>query len=67
MFAITGQAPEAGRTLQQMVETNPSPEAYAEAVRTLRLMEDESSASLVLRDARRRWPDSEELLELANQ
>jgi hypothetical protein len=48
-----------------MVETNPSPAAYAEAVRTLRLLGDERSASIVLRNAISRWPDSDELRKLA--
>ncbi len=56
---------EAGSTLRRMVETNPTPAAYAEAVRTLEAMGDPSSAALLLREARRRWPESAELRELA--
>ena len=59
--AIEGRAAEAGRTLQEMVTVNPAPEAYAEAVRTLRAMRDERSAEAVLAEALRRWPDSEAL------
>ena len=61
LFAIEGRAADAGRTLQEMVTVNPAPVAYAEAVRTLRAMQDERSANAVLAEALRRWPDSEEL------
>lgn len=61
LFAIEGRAVEAGGTLQEMVTVNPAPEAYAEAVRTLRAMRDERSAEAVLAEALRRWPDSEAL------
>ena len=61
IYALLGDGPGAGKTLQKMVEENPSPGSYAEAVRTLRLMGDKRSASIVLRDAQQRWPDSDEL------
>ena len=61
LFALQGRAPEAGRTLQEMVVVNPAPASYAEAVRTLRAMQDERSADAVLAEALRQWPDSEEL------
>ena len=48
-----------------MVETNPTPAAYGEAVRTLDAMGDPRSAAALLRDALRRWPESVELRELA--
>lgn len=65
VYALTGRAPEAGRTLQQLVEANPTPPAYAEAVRTLRALGDDRSAAAVLAQARRRWPDDAELRDLA--
>lgn len=61
LFALEGRAVDAGRTLQEMVTVNPSPAAYAEAVRALREMRDEPSAQAVLAEALRRWPDSDAL------
>jgi arylsulfatase A-like enzyme/Flp pilus assembly protein TadD len=61
LHALMGDAPGAGSTLQRLVETNPTPKAYAAAVRTLQQMNDPRSAAEVLRDARRRWPDAPEL------
>lgn len=65
LYALTGQGGKAGGTLRELVETNPSPFAYAEAVRTLRLMGDSRSAAQVLRQAQRRWPESQDLSELS--
>jgi hypothetical protein len=39
-----------------MVEANPSPIAYAEAVKTLRILNDPRSASSLLRHALGRFP-----------
>ena len=63
--ALTGQGGQVGRTLQAMVTENPAPEAYAEAVRALRAMDDAQSARGLLAEALRRWPDAEELRLLA--
>ncbi|MEZ5332987.1 MAG: sulfatase-like hydrolase/transferase [Thermoanaerobaculia bacterium] len=64
LHALMGDAPAAGRALQRLVENNPTPKAYASAVRTLQQMNDPRSAAEVLREARRRWPDAPELREL---
>lgn len=64
LYALEGKSAQAGATLRRMVEANPRPEAYAEAVRTLKAMGDPGSAQAVLRVARRRWPESAELREL---
>ncbi len=56
--ALDGRGPEAGLTLQKMVTANPTPEAYAEAVRSLRAMRDDRSAARLLEDALQSWPDS---------
>ncbi|HVS08592.1 MAG TPA: tetratricopeptide repeat protein, partial [Planctomycetota bacterium] len=61
LLALEGDAAEAGRVLRQMVTENVTPRAYAEAVRTLRAMDDEASAAAVLAQALKRWPGSEEL------
>ena len=63
--ALMGRGAEVGRTLQEMVTVNPSPAAYAEAVRALRAMNDQRSADGVLGEALRRWPEAEELRLLA--
>lgn len=64
VLALQGRAAESGEALRSMVETNPSPKAYAMAVETLRSMGDSRSAAIVLRDALRRWPDDTGLQEL---
>lgn len=61
LHALEGRGAEAGLTLQQMVTVNPSPAAYAEAVRALRAMNDQRSADGVLGEALRRWPEADEL------
>lgn len=63
--ALVGRGAEVGRTLQEMVTVNASPAAYAEAVRALRAMNDQRSASGLLGEALRRWPEAEELRPLA--
>jgi tetratricopeptide (TPR) repeat protein len=65
LYALEGRAADAGAILRRLVEVNDSPDGYAAAVRTLRVMGDERSAAAVLRDARRRWPQAGELAELA--
>ncbi len=64
LFALQGRAAEAGQALQEMVTANPEPAAYAEAVRTLRAMNDEGSAARLLAQALGRWPESSELLRI---
>ena len=63
--ALTGRGGEVGRILQEMVTVNPTPAAYAEAVRALRAMNDQRSATGLLGEALRRWPEAEELRRLA--
>lgn len=63
--ALTGRPAEATAALRQMVETNPEPAAYAEAVRTIRTLGDPAGAAALLREALRRWPESPALRELA--
>lgn len=61
LYALEGRAKDVGSTLRRMVESNPRPAAYADAVRTLRAMGDPQSAAALLQDARQRWPESAEL------
>lgn len=64
LFALEGRAAEAGQALQEMVTASPGPAAYAEAVRTLRAMNDPASAARLLAQALQLWPDSAELLRI---
>ncbi len=64
LYALEGDGRRAGATLKGMVEANPSPAAYAEAVRTLEAMGDPRSAAAVLAEAKRRWPGSPALSDL---
>ncbi len=64
LYALLGRAAEAGATLQRMIETNPSPHAYGEAVRTLQAMGDPRSAQALLAMGRQRFPDDPELRRL---
>ncbi len=59
--ALTGRGPEVAPILQKMVAANPTPAAYAEAVKTLRLLKDPASATALLRYASGRFPQSREL------
>ena len=61
LHALEGRVAETARTLQEMVTVNPNPAAYAEAVRSLRAMNDQHSADALLGEALRRWPEAEEL------
>jgi hypothetical protein len=47
------------------VEASPTPASYAEAVKTLRLLQDRRGADSLLRYALGRYPQSPELRELA--
>jgi arylsulfatase A-like enzyme/Flp pilus assembly protein TadD len=56
LYALTGRTEEVRATLKQMVDANPNPMAYAEAVRTLRILKDPRSATSLLRYALGRFP-----------
>lgn len=53
-----GDGPGGVATLREMVEVNPTPLAYAEAVRTLRGLGDPVGAEALLRHARGLFPDA---------
>lgn len=66
LYAAGGRPAETVDTLRQMVESNQgAPAAYAEAVRTLRVLGDPAGASALLRHALSVHPDSRELRALA--
>jgi Flp pilus assembly protein TadD len=64
IYTLTGRPAEVGPTLKRMVDASPTPTAYAEAVKTLRLLKDPASAAALLRYARGRYPQSRELRDL---
>jgi arylsulfatase A-like enzyme/cytochrome c-type biogenesis protein CcmH/NrfG len=61
LYALTGRGERVGPTLKRLVDARPHPESYAEAVKTLRVVEDRRSAAALLAYARRRFPDSRAL------
>jgi arylsulfatase A-like enzyme/tetratricopeptide (TPR) repeat protein len=65
LYALAGRNADVGPMLQKLTETNPSPQAYAEAVKTLRILNDPRSATNLLRYARGKFPSSPELTKLA--
>ena len=64
LYALSGRAAEVGPTLRRLVEANPGPAAYVEAVKTLRAVGDRNAAAGLLRHARAQYPQSRELREL---
>lgn len=60
-LALDGDGGGASQALQDLVTTNPTPQAYAEAVRTLRALGDGTNAEALLQAARRRFPGAPEL------
>lgn len=56
LYALTGRGPEVAPMLKRMVDANPNPAAYAEAVKTLRILNDTRSAAALLRHAMGRFP-----------
>lgn len=67
LYALSGRPQRVGATLRQMVEASPTPAAYAEAVKTLRALNDPRSAESLLRFALGRFPRDEGLRELARK
>lgn len=66
LYAAAGRQAETVDTLRRMVEANDrAPVAYAEAVRTLRILGDTGGAAALLRHALTVHPDSRELRGLA--
>ena len=65
LYASEGRGPEAVGALRRMVEAEGSPAAYAEAVKTLRILGDPQGAAALLRQALDRHPGSRELRALA--
>jgi tetratricopeptide (TPR) repeat protein len=64
LYAAGGRPQEAVGMLRKLVESNDSPLAYTEAIKTLRTLGDPQSAAALLKYARTRHPESRELREL---
>ena len=64
LYGLTGRVAEVGGILRQMVEARPTPEAYVEAVKTLRALGYHPGAASLLQHARGLFPESEELRSL---
>jgi len=56
LYALVGEPDRVSAVLRQMIERNPGPTAYDRAARTLRILGDSRSATVLLTEARRRWP-----------
>jgi tetratricopeptide (TPR) repeat protein len=65
LYASEGRGQEAIGVLRRMVEADGSPAAYAEAVKTLRILGDPQGAAALLRHALALHPGSKELRALA--
>lgn len=65
LYASQGRAQESIAALRRLVEANGSPAAYAEAVRTLRILGDPQGAAALLRHGLAVHPGSRELRALA--
>ena len=64
LLALGGRGGEAVQELRRMVEINESPQAYAEAVKSLQLLGNPEAAQSLLGVALRRWPEDPTLREL---
>lgn len=58
LYALTGRGPEVAPLLRELVEEHSSPRAYAEAARTLRVLELPVQAEQLLAQGRRAYPGS---------
>lgn len=56
LYALSGRGAEVAPTLKTMVDKNPFPPTYAEAVKTLRILNDPGSAAKLLSYAQARFP-----------
>ena len=65
LYALAGRPRAVGPTLRRMVEDHPSAAAYAEAVKTLRVLELRAEAEQLLRRGRRLYPGNPLLTSLA--
>jgi arylsulfatase A-like enzyme/Flp pilus assembly protein TadD len=64
LYALSGRPEQVAPTLRTLVDTNPSPLAYSEAVKTLRILKDPNSAARLLSYAQGRFPGDSGLRKL---
>jgi arylsulfatase A-like enzyme len=64
LYAKAGRGAEVGKILQELVEKNPVPRAFAVGVRTLAGLGDRAAAAALLSHALERFPESSELRRL---
>jgi arylsulfatase A-like enzyme/tetratricopeptide (TPR) repeat protein len=64
LYALTGRPAAAQDALQRLIAAQPSAAAYAEAVKTLRVLADPGDAAAMLRYALRRFPGDPRLAAL---
>ena len=62
--ALVGETGRAGAVLQRLIEVAPTPQAYAEAVKTWRSLGNGAEASRLLREGLARHPEASELRRL---
>ena len=67
LYGLVGNAPGARETLKKMLIANPTPTAYAEAIKTLRVLHDDRSAALLLAEAGRMFPGDPALQDMARR
>ncbi|HXT52014.1 MAG TPA: tetratricopeptide repeat protein [Thermoanaerobaculia bacterium] len=61
LYALTGRGDRVAPVLRTLIEGHPSPRAYAEVAKTLRVMKLGAQAEQVLAQGRRRYPANAEL------
>ncbi|HEY0557299.1 MAG TPA: tetratricopeptide repeat protein, partial [Thermoanaerobaculia bacterium] len=66
LYALSGRPEQVAPTLRTLVDTNPSPLAYGEAVKTLRILKDPGSAARLLSYAQAKFPGDAGLRKLAS-
>jgi tetratricopeptide (TPR) repeat protein len=59
LYGLVGNAPGAREILHRLLVANPSPAAYAEAIRTLRVLRDDPAAKQLEADAARMFPEGQ--------
>ncbi len=65
LYALSDRPAEVSSVLRQMVEARPAADAYAEAVKTLRVLEDRAAATSLLRYALELYPEDDRLRNLS--
>ena len=67
LYGLIGNLPGARQTLKSMLIANPTPGAYADAIRTLRVLHDDATVARLGADAARMFPGDRALKEAAKR